>query len=149
MALAPLLSQTVAPTHARLFSGRPQRDSNHALQSWCTANLRTKILDLRGFDSSRISILRGWNSQAHREFSGNVESTNLSRDNLSREIGRTVTDRTAEGVLGGLHFFCGFRAQSVVSTHMMINLTISRTASVLLAAVLLKSAGQGTLLPAG
>ena len=33
--------------------------------------------------------------------------------------------------------------------HMMINQKISRTASVLLAAVLLKSAGQGTLLPAG
>ena len=44
------------------------------------------------------------------------------------------------GILG-----CGFGM--VVSTHMMINYTISRTASVLLAAVLLKSAGQGTLLP--
>ena len=31
----------------------------------------------------------GRNSQPHREFSGNVESTNLSRDNLSREIGRS------------------------------------------------------------
>ena len=31
----------------------------------------------------------GWNSHVRREFPGNVESTNLSRDNLSREIGRT------------------------------------------------------------
>ena len=29
-----------------------------------------------------------WNSYVHREFPGNLESTNLSRDNLSREIGR-------------------------------------------------------------
>ena len=34
--------------------------------------------------------LEGWNSQAHREFPGKFESTSLSRDNLSREIGRTV-----------------------------------------------------------
>ena len=26
---------------------------------FCTANIRTKILEFRGFDSSRISILRG------------------------------------------------------------------------------------------
>ena len=32
----------------------------------------------------------GWNSQAHRELPGNVESSNLSRDNLSREIGRSL-----------------------------------------------------------
>ena len=28
-----------------------------------------------------------WNSHVHREFAGNLESTNLSRDNLSRESG--------------------------------------------------------------
>ena len=50
-----------------------------------TANLRTKILDLRGFDSRRISNSRGWNSHVHRGFPGNLESTNLSRDNLSRD----------------------------------------------------------------
>ena len=33
--------------------------------------------------------LKGWNSQAHRELPGKFESSNLSRDNLSREIGRT------------------------------------------------------------
>ena len=30
----------------------------------------------------------GWNSHIQWEWSGNLESTNLSRDNLSREIGR-------------------------------------------------------------
>ena len=52
------------------------------------ADLRTNIFDFRGLDASRIFILRGWNPQAHRDFPGNVESTNLSTDNLSREIGR-------------------------------------------------------------
>ena len=32
---------------------------------------------------------KGWNSQAHREFPRKFESSNLSRDNVSREIGRT------------------------------------------------------------
>ena len=32
-------------------------------------------------------IYKLWNSQAHRGFAANVESSNLSRDNLSREIG--------------------------------------------------------------
>ena len=50
----------------------------------------------RGFDSGRILISRagilmsmGGDSHVHGELPGNVESTNLSRDNLSREIGRT------------------------------------------------------------
>ena len=50
-----------------------------------TDNLRTKTLDFRGFDSSRILSLRG-----QRESPGNFESTNLSRDTLSREIGRRL-----------------------------------------------------------
>ena len=54
-----------------------------------TPNLRTKILDLRGLDSSIVLIAKGWKSHARREFPGNVESTNRSRDNLSSEIGRT------------------------------------------------------------
>ena len=52
-----------------------------------TANLHTKILDCRGFDSSRILIVRGRILMLMREFPGKFESTNLSRDNLSREIG--------------------------------------------------------------
>ena len=31
---------------------------------------------------------KGWNSQAHRGFPGTFESSNLRRDNVSREIGR-------------------------------------------------------------
>ena len=34
--------------------------------------------------------MTGCNSQAHGEFAGNVESTNLGRDNISREIGRNI-----------------------------------------------------------
>ena len=41
---------------------------------------------------------KGWNSQAHREFPGKFESSNLSRDDLSREIGR----RTSAEISGGL-----------------------------------------------
>ena len=47
------------------------------------------MLGFRGFDSSLILMLEGWNSHVHGEFPGNFESSNLSRDNLSREIGRT------------------------------------------------------------
>ena len=32
---------------------------------------------------------KGWNSQVHRGFPAKFESSNLSRDNLSREIGPT------------------------------------------------------------
>ena len=34
--------------------------------------------------------LKGWNSQAHRGFPGKFESSNVSRGNVSREIGRTL-----------------------------------------------------------
>ena len=33
--------------------------------------------------------VKGWNSQANREFTRNLESTNLSREILSRQIGHT------------------------------------------------------------
>ena len=48
-----------------------------------TANLRTKILDFRGSDLSIILSSRG----AILMSIGSVESTNLSRDALRREIG--------------------------------------------------------------
>ena len=54
-----------------------------------TANLRTKILDFGGFDSCMILILRG--GIPRPMFPGNHESTNLSRDNVTREIGRTCS----------------------------------------------------------
>ena len=54
---------------------------------WISEGL-TQALDFRGFDSSTILNLRGGNSQAHRVFTGEFESSNASRDNVSREIGR-------------------------------------------------------------
>ena len=53
-----------------------------------TANLRTKILNLRGLESSILLVIRG-GILMHRTFPRNLESRNLSRDNLSRNIGRT------------------------------------------------------------
>ena len=55
-----------------------------------TANLRTKILDPRGFDSSIIVKFRAGILMSIGNFPGKFESTNLSRDTLSREIGRIV-----------------------------------------------------------
>ena len=49
-----------------------------------TANLRTKIMDFGGLDSSRLLSLRGGIPRPI----GNFQSSNLSRDNLSREIER-------------------------------------------------------------
>ena len=34
--------------------------------------------------------MKGWNSQVYRGFPGNVESSNFSRDNVSREIGHII-----------------------------------------------------------
>ena len=36
---------------------------------------------------------KGWNSQAHREFPGSLDSSDVSRDNVSREIGRSAVPR--------------------------------------------------------
>ena len=51
---------------------------NYARRVAGAANLRTKILDFGGFDSSTILNLRG----GILTFPGNLESTNLSRDHL-------------------------------------------------------------------
>ena len=53
-----------------------------------TANLLTKIQDFRGFDSSIIVDIEGLDSHVHWEIPTKFESTNLSRDDLSRETGR-------------------------------------------------------------
>ena len=63
-----------------------------AISELNTASLRTKVLNFRGFDSSRILVLRAGIPRSIGEFPGNYESTNLSRDNLSREIGRSSHD---------------------------------------------------------
>ena len=75
-----LRSCRVAPE--RLVAPAAFRDSG-------TANLPTNIVDFSGFDSSIMLICKGWNSQAHREFPGKFESSNVSRGNVSREIGRS------------------------------------------------------------
>ena len=51
------------------------------------ANLRNKIMDVRGFDSSISFIIRYEIPHALRVFPGSLESRNLSRGDLSREIG--------------------------------------------------------------
>ena len=51
-----------------------------------TTNLRTRMLDFRGFDSGIILILRGG---ALMSIGKCWKSTNLSRGNRSREIGHT------------------------------------------------------------
>ena len=58
------------------------------------ADLRTKILNFRGLLQQNLDF-KGWNSRVHREFPGKLESTNLSRDTRSREIGRRVSPRLA------------------------------------------------------
>ena len=47
--------------------------------------LSRKLPEVSG-DARRF---KGLNSNVHREFPGNLESSNVSRDNVSREIGRS------------------------------------------------------------
>ena len=47
------------------------------------------MTDLRGFDSSIMLIIRGGIPRPIGDFQGKLESSNLSRDTVSREIGRT------------------------------------------------------------
>ena len=49
-----VLPRARLPAHGALRHGLPQLK-----EGWTTANLHTKILDFRGFDSSRIFGLRG------------------------------------------------------------------------------------------
>ena len=56
-----------------------------------TANLPTNIVDFSGFQRVLLEHnlnLKGWNSHVRREFPGKFESSNVNRDNVSREIGR-------------------------------------------------------------
>ena len=52
-------------------------------------HIHTNIVDFKRFDSSMILMFKGRNSQAHREFPGKFESSNVSRGNISGEIGRS------------------------------------------------------------
>ena len=68
-------------------------------------HLPTNIVDFEGVDSSIISILKGWNSHVQREITGKLESSNVSRDNVSREIGgRDSTIRVRDK---GMHMLYG------------------------------------------
>ena len=49
------------------------------------------IREIRGFYSSIILDFKGWNSQVHVELPRKLESSNLRRDEISREIGRVAT----------------------------------------------------------
>ena len=84
-------------------SHSPSHSHNH---SNSTANLPTNIVGFRGFDSSIILNLKGWNSQTRREFPGKFESSNLSRDNVSREIGRRVLVTDVNQLYTGLRQWC-------------------------------------------
>ena len=57
-------------------------------RQFSTANLRANIMDFRGFDSSIILIRRGGILRPIGDFL--VDASNVSRDNLSRTIERTV-----------------------------------------------------------
>ena len=61
---------------------------SHEIPIQTTANLRTKILDFRGFDSSGILDSGVEFSCPSDNFPDFFEPTNLGSDNLSREIGR-------------------------------------------------------------
>ena len=56
----------------------------------CTPNPPTKIVGFGGFDSSTILIQKGGipTSLGPRDFPRKFDSSNVSRDNVSREIGR-------------------------------------------------------------
>ena len=47
-------------------------------------------MDFRGFDSNINLEFTGWNSQAQRKSSVKFDSSNVSRRNVSRRIGRSV-----------------------------------------------------------
>ena len=80
----------ILPIPRKMAQPRAQPDEGRRRRA--TPNLRTNIMAFRGFDSSIINInSKGWNSHVHRGFPGKFESSNLSRDNVSREIGRVMS----------------------------------------------------------
>ena len=109
-----IYTHTYIHTYVYIYIWTGEQTSGRADVLTSTANLRTKILDFRGFDSSRILLqyyllvqetvtivyyilsllllsthkFKGWNSHVHGKFPGMSDSTNLSRDTLSREIWR-------------------------------------------------------------
>ena len=67
---------------------------------------------------------KGWNFHVHRGFPRNIESTNLNRDNLSREIGRTAWSCMFMGNswvwLNQDLLFCGWASLNIQATFQQI-----------------------------
>ena len=59
-------------------------------RSGTSANLRTKILDVQRVWLKHNLNYEGWNSHVHGGLPRKFESSNISRDNLSGEIGRST-----------------------------------------------------------
>ena len=85
-------SSVLPPTKRAQHSGKRRRLRCRR----CAALWWRPISVLRFWNSEGLtqaeSYFKGWNSHVQRKFPGNVESTNLSRDNLRREIGRIPTE---------------------------------------------------------
>ena len=79
-----------------------------------TANLRTMIMHFRGFDSSIILILRGGIPRPIGNSPGEFESSNVSRDDVSREIGRRPCH--AVPCCEGVHFAVSTQSCSAVQS---------------------------------
>ena len=92
---------SAAPLSARPALEYGVRARSCTTENQDTTNLRTKILNFRGFDSSRVLVLRGWTSHARGEFPGKFESSKLSRDNLVGRSGvRHMEARSGEPDFG-------------------------------------------------
>ena len=71
-------------------------DGGNGRESHPMANLRTKILDSGGFDSSRILILRGGILRPVGKFPESLsQAVSAGTINLSWEIGRTASSRSS------------------------------------------------------
>ena len=82
-----------------------------------TGDLRTStnVIEFRRFYTSMILTFKGWNSHVHREFPGNIESTNLSMDNLTMEIWVYLRKHVSTQALGGPTGCMGVRASGHAS----------------------------------
>ena len=76
-----LVGDLFSRTVRRQYSQSPYSDSGF-LRVWLKLNLNIK----------------GWNSHVHREFPGKLESSNLSREIHSREIGRNSNGSTSDSI---------------------------------------------------
>ena len=93
---------SLAVPHDNVGAVSDLRGAGGRLGGEATANLRTKILDFGGFDSSIISISRGGNLMSTGNFPESLsQASNLSREVLSREIGHTCPTSLEGGTREG------------------------------------------------